>query len=137
EPASEAFQRANPGELGGENARVGILPAVVPDLRQMIDLRSFGGSHAHRRVLGRTWAAQDPASTSAASFASDDRQPASLSAGDRPDGSRSCTARRSVPPSASASVIVIVISPCRAGSDVSNSTASTTSSSGTSLTKRP
>src|SRR5712664_19738 len=77
-----------------------------------------------------------PASTSAASFASDDRQPASLSAAGTPRGSPSCTARRSVPPSASASAIVIVISPSSAGSVASNSTTSTTCSLGTSFTKR-
>jgi hypothetical protein len=43
----------------------------------------------------------------------------------------------SVPPSASASAIVIVISPRSAGSAVSNSTTSTIRSFGTSVTKRP
>ena len=47
----------------------------------------------------------------------------------------SCTASTSVPPSASESPIVIVISPRSAGSAVSNSTTSTTRSFGTSLTK--
>ena len=42
-------------------------------------------------------------STSAASFASDERQPISLSAGRRPGGRSSWTARTSVPPSASVS----------------------------------
>lgn len=67
-------------------------------------------SYPHARVA--------PASTSAASFSSDIRQPASLSGGERPRGSPSCTAMTSVPPSpsASASVIVIVISPRSAGS---------------------
>ena len=64
--------------------------------------------------------------------------PAGLVVGGRQaGGSRSCMAMTSVPPSASASVIVIVISPCSAGSVVSNSTTSTTCSFGTSFTKRP
>src|SRR5688572_23240311 len=77
------------------------------------------------------------ASTSAASFASASRQPASLSTVGTPGGSPSCTARISVPPSASASEIVIVISPRSAGSVVSNSTTSTTRSFATSFRKRP
>src|SRR5216683_56647 len=50
------------------------------------------------------------------------REQTSLSAADRPRGSPSCTARTSVPPSASASVYVMLISPRSAGSVVSNST---------------
>src|SRR5207237_8496589 len=92
-----------------------------------------GGATDTRAVYRRNY----PASTSAASFASDDRQPASLSAAGTPGGSPSCTATRSVPPSASTSAIVIVISPCSAGSVVSNSTTSTTCSFFHSFTTTP
>ena len=81
------------------------------------------------RPNGQPQPRRPPASTSAASFASAIRQPASLSAGDTPGGSPSCTASRLVPPAPSASVIVIVISPRSAGSTIC--------SFGTSFTKRP
>ena len=65
-------------------------------------------------------------------------QPVSLSSAETPDGSPSCAATRSVPPSAaSASVIVIVIAPAIDGSSVSNSSTSTIRSFGTSFSKRP
>src|SRR6266853_2298727 len=88
-------------------------------------------------ALGTVAPYMQPVSTSAASFASAICQPTSLSAGDTPGGSPSCTASRSVPPSRSASVIVIVTSPRSVGSLVSNSSNSTICSFGTSFTKRP
>ena|SRR5215510_1173447 len=63
--------------------------------------------------------------------------PVRLSALDRLGDSPSCTAVTTVPPSASATVVVIINSPCSAGSALSNSTTSTTCSFGTSITKRP
>ncbi len=77
------------------------------------------------------------ASRSAASLVRASRQPISLAAGDRPGGRPSCTARISVPPSTSTSVVVIVISPRSAASVVSNSITSTTCSFDTSFAKRP
>ena len=65
------------------------------------------------------------------------RVPVSLSAAGTLSGMFSCTTRTSVPPSASVSVVVSVISPRRPGSAVSNSTTSTTCSSGTSPAKWP
>jgi hypothetical protein len=95
--------------------------------------RGRGPGCADRRATGDS----APGLDERCELPSDDRQPASLSAGDGPGGSRSCTAWMSVPASASTSANVIVISPCRPGSAVSNSTTSTTFSSGTSSMKRP
>src|SRR6266542_94398 len=69
-----------------------------------------------KRLVDRSVVACYPASTSAASLARADCQPASLSAVETPGGKSSWTATKSVPPSsASLRVMVIVISPriCR------------------------
>jgi PadR family transcriptional regulator PadR len=73
-------------------------------------------------------------STSAAGLSSAIRQPVSLSTGETLGGNPSCTAVSSVPPSESASEIVIVISPRIAGSVASNSSTSTICSFGPELT---
>jgi putative oxidoreductase len=85
-------------------------------------------------TLRRRWAG---GYKSVASFANAIRQPISLSAIATPGGSPSWVPTTSVPPSSSASSMVIFISPRRAGSSVSNSSISTIRWSGTSSTKRP
>ena len=45
--ALEALQRAEAGELYRDDLPVRVLPGVVPDLRQVIDLSRFRRSHFH------------------------------------------------------------------------------------------
>src|SRR6266853_616256 len=72
-----------------------------------------------------------------ASFSSDERQPASLSSSRTPAGMLSQRMVTSVPPAAGANVVVTIISPAKAESADSNSTAHTIRSLGIKVTKRP
>ena len=44
---SKTLARAKTDQFCGHDSRVAILPAVVPNLRQSIDLSGFGGSYVH------------------------------------------------------------------------------------------
>jgi hypothetical protein len=51
EPVSKALQRPEAGELLRDELGMGLMPAVVPDLRQLIEVSFFGGSHIHWMML--------------------------------------------------------------------------------------
>jgi hypothetical protein len=111
-------------------------------LSTLLRFRGFVRQSQGARVVGSIVALL--AASAAASFRLDVRcefsedccRPSSLAA-ETPGGSPSRIALRWVPPSASTSVVVIVISPRRSRSVVSDSPFSTTCSFGTSFTKRP